>query len=187
MTVFRASRFVASVLAFVVALAAGTGWAWADISIVALGASNTAGKGVAVEQAYPAQVESMLRARGYSVRVTNAGVSGDTPRGMLGRLNSAVPAGTSIVILNPGGNDLRACNRRRGGGQCATREEHAAVIGQIRSQLRARGIKVVMATFGDMPDRFRQADGRHLTPEVHRMIAARLLPQIVAALGGRKR
>ena len=32
--------------------------------IVALGASNTAGKGVSRDQAFPAQLEAMLRAKG---------------------------------------------------------------------------------------------------------------------------
>src|ERR1700722_13988262 len=74
-------------------------------TIVALGASNTAGKGVSSSEAYPAQLEAILRARGLSVTVVNAGISGDTTEGMLGRLDQAVPDGTSAVILQPGGND----------------------------------------------------------------------------------
>src|SRR5919112_5342516 len=76
----------------------------APVLITALGASNTAGKGVSPGQAFPAQLEAMLRGRGYDVQVINAGVNGDTPQGMLARLSSSVPAGTRIVILNPGGN-----------------------------------------------------------------------------------
>ena len=36
-------------------------------TVVALGASNTYGKGVQRDQAYPAQLEAVLRSRGYSV------------------------------------------------------------------------------------------------------------------------
>jgi acyl-CoA thioesterase-1 len=125
----------------------------------------------------------MLRAKGFDVQVINAGVNGDTPLGMLNRISSDVPAGTRIVILNPGGNDLRGCGRRRGGGTCASPEEHAASVGQVVAALRARGIKVIMAKFGRKSASMRQADGRHLTPEAHRMVAAQLLPQVVAALG----
>lgn len=154
-------------------------------TIVALGASNTAGKGVGRDQAYPAQLQAMLQTQGFNgVRVINAGINGDTPTGMLQRLGSSVPEGTKLVILNPGGNDLRAC--RKGGGECATEEEHRAVIEKIRDRLRARGIPVVMAKFGNKPNRDRQADGRHLTPEAHRAVAAQLLPQVTAALGGRQ-
>ena len=38
-------------------------------TVVALGASNTYGKGVARNQAFPAQLEAILRAKGLNVRV----------------------------------------------------------------------------------------------------------------------
>ncbi len=76
-------------------------------TVVALGASNTYGKGVARNEAFPAQLEAILRAKGSSVRVMNAGINGDTTEGMLRRLDSVVPNGTSAVILQPGGNDRR--------------------------------------------------------------------------------
>lgn len=53
----------------------------ANAQIVALGASNVAGKGVDSSEAYPAQLERLLAARGYHVHVANAGVSGDTNLG----------------------------------------------------------------------------------------------------------
>ncbi len=46
------------------------GAAAADTLIVALGASSTAGKGVAPAETYPAQLESMLNAKGMHVRGT---------------------------------------------------------------------------------------------------------------------
>ncbi len=98
--------------------------------MVALGASNTYGKGVARSEAYPAQLEKILRAKGLNVRVINAGVNGEKTASMLSRLDRAVPKGTNVVILQPGGND-----RRKGG---------TDVTGEIRSRLGARGIKVVM-------------------------------------------
>src|SRR5437016_235203 len=79
----------------------------ADTKIVALGASNTAGFGASFGQSYPAQLEAMLKANGYKVQVVNAGIPGDTTRGMLARLDASVPADARIVILQPGGNDLR--------------------------------------------------------------------------------
>src|ERR1700737_1178524 len=72
-------------------------------TIVALGASNTYGKGVARNQAFPAQLETILRAKGLNVRALNAGINGDTTEGMLRRLDSAVPSGANAVILQPGG------------------------------------------------------------------------------------
>ena len=43
----------------------------AQVNIVAVGASTTAGKRVGLEAAYPAQLESMLRAKGYDVSIRN--------------------------------------------------------------------------------------------------------------------
>lgn len=144
----------------------------AQAQIVAIGASNTAGKGVAASEAFPAQLEAMLRAKGRKIQVTNAGISGDTTAGMLARLSRDVPAGTKIVILQFGGNDFR-----RG----RTGADHEANIAAIRSQLRARGIGVVEAD-GFVRTALRagmiQADGQHLTVEGHRHVAAALLRSI---------
>src|SRR5262249_40105746 len=84
----------------------------APATVVAIGASNTYGAGrrgggVGTSEAFPAQLERMLKARGYDVRVINAGVPGDTTAGMLARLDSAVPEGARVVIIQPGGNDAR--------------------------------------------------------------------------------
>jgi len=107
----------------------------AAVNIVALGASNTAAKGLSSQQAYPAQLEAMLRARDYDAHVSNAGVNGDTTAGMLGRLGSSVPPGTHVVILQPGGNDMRATRRNR---IIASPEQRQANIAAIMAQLRAR-------------------------------------------------
>ena len=126
-------------------------------TIVALGASNTYGKGVARNQAYPAQIEAVLRAKGMSIRVVNAGINGDTTEGMLGRLGSVVPDGTSAVILQPGGND-----RRKG------RPDRTA---DIQSRLSARGIPVIMLANGMLRGLPHQPGGQHLTPEGYHMLA----------------
>ena len=122
---------------------------------------------------FPAQLQAMLKARGHDARVTNAGINGDTTAGMLARLSSAVPSGTQVVIVQPGGND-----RRKGQ---SGRESNIATI---TSQLAARKIKVIMLdrVLGNMAQHL-QPDGQHLTPEGHRIVAARLLPQVTAAIG----
>src|SRR5665647_2716997 len=99
-------------------------------TVVALGASNTYGKGVARNQAFPAQLEAILRAKGFNVRVINAGINGDTTEGMLRRMDHVVPNGTGAVILQPGGNDGRKGSPDR--------------TAEIRSRLSARGIQVIM-------------------------------------------
>jgi len=142
-------------------------------TIVALGASNTFGKGVAREQAYPAQLEAILRARGHDARVVNAGVNGETTGEMLRRLDQAVPNGTSVVILQPGGND-----RRKG-----AEAERAGNISQIRNKLEGRGIRVVILENNMLRGLPHQPDGQHLTPEGYRALAQSLAARVTSAMG----
>ena len=75
------------------------------INIVAFGDSLTAGLGLAASQAFPAQLQRALVAKGIAVNIANAGVSGDTATGGLSRLDWSVPDGTDAVILELGAND----------------------------------------------------------------------------------
>ncbi|HEX6001640.1 MAG TPA: arylesterase [Hyphomicrobiaceae bacterium] len=77
----------------------------APLHIVVLGDSLVAGFQLKASDAFPAQLERALRARGHTVEVTNAGVSGDTTAAGLERVGWAVPKGTDAVILELGGND----------------------------------------------------------------------------------
>ena len=165
----RALRFTTlGCLAFLALLNFGTVSADAA-TIVALGASNTYGKGVARNQAYPAQLEAILRAKGSNVRVVNAGINGDTTESMLARLDRAVPNGTSAVILQPGGND-----RRKG------RPDRTA---DIQSRLSGRGIPVIMLGNSMLRGLPHQPDGQHLTPEGYHMLAESLASQVSGAIG----
>jgi acyl-CoA thioesterase I len=75
------------------------------LNIVAFGDSLTAGYGLAVNEAFPAQLQRALEARGVAATIMNAGVSGDTTAGGLSRLDWSVPDGTDAVILELGAND----------------------------------------------------------------------------------
>jgi acyl-CoA thioesterase-1 len=177
---------MAKVLIIALALLAPAFVVWnaqaTSVTIVALGASNTYGKGrgahpggVVQSQAYPAQLQALLKAKGIDARVINAGIPGDTTAGMLARLNSAVPSGTRIVILQTGGNDAR-----RGLGA-----EAAGNTAQITSKLRERGIKVILLDRLDAyaPPSTRDPDGQHYNAQGHAAIAAGLLPQVMAGIG----
>jgi acyl-CoA thioesterase-1 len=78
----------------------------APIKIVALGDSLTAGYNLPASAAFPVKLERALRAKGYAVEVTNAGVSGDTASGGLARLDWSVPDDTAAVIVELGANDM---------------------------------------------------------------------------------
>jgi acyl-CoA thioesterase I len=75
------------------------------IKIVVLGDSLSAGLGLPVEDAFPARLAEVLKGKGVAATIANAGVSGDTASGGLGRLDWSVPDGTDAVIVELGAND----------------------------------------------------------------------------------
>jgi acyl-CoA thioesterase-1 len=75
------------------------------ITIVAFGDSLTAGYGVKASEAFPAQLQMALQAKGYKVTIVNAGVSGDTTADGLGRLDWALQPVPDGAILELGAND----------------------------------------------------------------------------------
>lgn len=75
------------------------------LEIVAFGDSLTAGYGLAPGESFPEQLETALRARGETVTVVNAGVSGDTSSAGLSRLDWSVPETADLVIVELGAND----------------------------------------------------------------------------------
>jgi acyl-CoA thioesterase I len=160
-------------LAAAVAVLFATGEASAaSIRIVALGASNTAGKGVGASAAWPAQLEAMLRARGYDAAVDNAGISGDDTSRMVARLGGAVPDGTKLVIME----------------KAATNDRMRAVDTQanvrvITAQLSARRIRlIVIPGMHGWANNQLQPDGIHITEQGHAVVARRLLPLVMAAV-----
>jgi acyl-CoA thioesterase-1 len=174
----RRVGYVRSVLCLAAAVFSAAGFGFAETAhaqIVAFGASNVAGRGVSPSEAFPAQLERMLAAKGYNVHVANAGISGDTNAGMLARLDQAVPDGTRIVLLGTIGGTFNA--RRLGQGD--QKAEFAAIVARLRS----RRIKIIPVTANGVGRNDLQADGTHLTAEGHARLAARLLPSVVRALG----
>lgn len=168
-----------------------------EMKIVALGASQTHGKGVAREHAYPSQLEQLLRVQGLAVSVVNAGVDGDTSADIAARLDKAVPEGTALVILQPGTNDRNARGKRGTLSEEETRENIEAILGKLR----ARNIKAILlgypgggggpvakkhaaAWFGQIriPEEHRQADGQHYTKEGYALLAAQMAPVVKAQL-----
>ena len=171
----RAVRPLSAAATILAGLALSAALAQTGVRIVALGASNTQGWGVAPAESYPAQLQALLKAKGIEAAVANAGIPGDTTAGMLGRLAEAVPDGTRLVILQPGTNDERM-------GIGPERERN---IAEMRSRLAARGIALVLvenAVLDALPRAELRPDGIHFTPVGYAILAERLLPQVLAAI-----
>jgi acyl-CoA thioesterase I len=91
--------------------------------------------GLTVSQAFPAQLEVALRARGLDVRVTNAGVSGDTTAGGLARLDWTLADYPQLVIIELGANDaLRGLSP----------EEAAINLDTILTRLKQQGVTALL-------------------------------------------
>jgi acyl-CoA thioesterase I len=104
--------------------------------IVVLGDSLVAGFQLKVSDAFPAQLERALKARGHSVEIINAGVSGDTTAGGLERLKWAIPDATDAVILELGANDaLRGLDPARA----------KANLDKIILSLKSDGLEILLA------------------------------------------
>lgn len=108
----------------------------AQIHIVAYGDSGVAGKGLPREEAYPAQLERMLRGKGYDVTVKNAGVNGRTSADAVANLSSIGTA--DIVIVQFGVNDAKH------GVAAATIRQN---IGIVVSKLKQRGAAVLVVGY----------------------------------------
>jgi acyl-CoA thioesterase-1 len=177
----------------------------APVKIVALGDSLAAGLGLADGDSFPTRLQAALAAKGDTVTIANAGVSGDTASGGLARLDWSVPDGTDAVILELGANDML-----RGIDPNATRdaldtilrrlqERHIAVLicgmraapnlgaeyGRafegIYPQLAAKyGIPLYPFFLDGVAGNLGllQHDGLHPTPAGVDVIVARILPQV---------
>jgi acyl-CoA thioesterase-1 len=173
-----------------------------DATIVALGDSNTQGYGVNPQDAFPSRLESRLRGSGHHVRVVNAGVLGNTLGGLLARVDSQVPPGTQLVIVQGGFNDID---------QDVPPNVSAANMRAILAQLQARGVKTILCGFFDQkwdaigrkfaaqynavfvpgntcydPDN-KGPDGLHMSAAGHAVVAARLARVVGPLLGANAR
>jgi acyl-CoA thioesterase-1 len=177
--------------------------------IVAFGDSLTAGFGADTGDSYPDYLEKDLNAMGYRYQVINQGISGNTTKDGVDRLQDALRLKPVVVIVAFGGNDVL-----RGLPIASTREN----LDRIVSTLLDSGAKVVLGgitlppNYG--PDYIRQfnqtytllaakyhvpmlpfllknvygvpggmqADGIHATDQGNAQVAKNLLPLIVPAL-----
>ncbi|MCF6249221.1 MAG: arylesterase [Desulfobacula sp.] len=78
----------------------------ADVKILILGDSLSAGLGVESEQAFPSLVQEMFNQKGLGhVKITNGSISGSTSAGAFSRLKWFLKARPDILVLALGAND----------------------------------------------------------------------------------
>jgi acyl-CoA thioesterase I len=111
--------------------------------IVCFGDSLTAGYGTEAGQTYPDYLQADLDAAGYKYRVVNAGISGNTTKDGVERVNAIVAMKPTIVVVEFGGNDgLRGLRI----------EDSRANLDKIVATLTSSGTRVVLAGITLPPD-----------------------------------
>ena len=111
--------------------------------IVCFGDSLTAGYGAELGKSYPDYLQASLDAKGYHYRVVNEGISGNTTKDGVERVDSIVAMKPAIVVVEFGGNDgLRGLRI----------EDSRANLDKIVAILKSSGAKVVLAGITLPPD-----------------------------------
>lgn len=172
----------ASLQAFLVlaaAIFAGPAAAQKPVTVLALGDSLTAGFGLPADKSFPAQLQARLLRDGLSVRVINAGVSGDTTAGGLARLDWALADKPDIAIVELGANDgLRGVEPKI----------IAANLDAIVARLKARGIAVLLAGMIAPPNMGRAYAGEFnaVFPDIAKRHGVPLYPFFLDGVAGDK-
>ena len=111
--------------------------------IVCFGDSLTEGHGAEYGKSYPDYLQSDLDARGYHYRVVNEGISGNTTKDGLERVDQILALKPAIVVVEFGGNDgLRGLRI----------EDTRANLDKIVATLKSSGTKVALAGITLPPD-----------------------------------
>jgi acyl-CoA thioesterase-1 len=111
--------------------------------LVCFGDSLTAGYGADPGQSYPDYLQADLDAMGYKYRVVNEGISGNTTKDGVERLNIVVALKPAVVVVEFGGND---------GLRGLPIEDSRTNLDRIVATLKASGAKVVLAGITLPPD-----------------------------------
>lgn len=115
-----------------------------NTTILAIGDSNTYGAGVERNEAYPAQLEKKLTNNGYSCKVMNKGINGNTSKDGAARLGEALAEyQPDIVILLFGVADLR-----RG----SSIEDIYHNLSEMIERARGAGAQVIIVGYQGYPD-----------------------------------
>jgi len=171
-------------------------------AIAFVGTSLTAGYGLAApeDDRYTAVLQRRVDSLGLGFRVVNAGVSGDTSRGGLERMDWVLRTDPRVLVIELGGNDglrgidpaamednLQAIIDRAREQRPDIRivvtgmqappnlgprygQEFAAVFARIAERNDTEFVPFILEDVGGIPE-LNQADGIHPTPEGHRIMA----------------
>jgi acyl-CoA thioesterase-1 len=147
--------------------------------VLVLGDSVAAGYGIDISQAFPARLQEKIDAKGWNFKVVNAGQSGDTSAGGLGRMDWLLKNRVDVLVLELGAND-----GLRGAAAEVTKKNLQAIIDRTKqkypkAKIVVAGMKVPPNMGSDYGRRFES-----IFPEVAKKNKAALVPFILEDVGG---
>jgi acyl-CoA thioesterase-1 len=128
--------------------------------IVCFGDSLTAGYGVDPEESYPSRLQADLDHEGYHYRVVNMGISGETTKDGLARVDRVIAIKPAIAVVEFGGND-----GLRGVPISSSRANLDAIVARLRSA----GVQVMLAGI-TLPPQF-SSDYIHQFNDTYTLVA----------------
>ena len=147
--------------------------------ILFFGDSLTAGYGLSTEEAFPALAETNLIKDGKSVKVVNAGLSGETSAGGLSRIDWILRQPVDIFVLELGAND-----GLRGLPLDQTRKNLQSILDKVKAKYPKT--KFVLAGMMVPPNMGKEytTDFKKIYPDLAKKNNATLIPFLLEGVGG---
>ena len=148
-------------------------------NILFLGDSITAGYGLEPASAYPALIQEKIDAKHWPFKVINAGQSGDTTAGGLGRMDWLLKNRVDVLVVELGGND-----GLRGLPADTTRKNLQAIIDLTRK--RYPDAKIILAAMRVPPNMGHDYAKKFdvIFAELAKKNKAALIPFVLDGVGG---
>ncbi|HZY78789.1 MAG TPA: arylesterase [Cyclobacteriaceae bacterium] len=148
-------------------------------NILFFGDSLTAGYGLSTEEAFPALLEKELNKTSQQVKVTNAGLSGETSAGGLSRIDWILRQPVDIFVLELGAND-----GLRGLPLDQTRKNLQAIIDKVKAK--HPNVKLVLAGMMVPPNLGKEytSEFRNIYPDLAAKNKGTLVPFLLEGVAG---
>lgn len=148
-------------------------------SILFFGDSLTAGYGLSPEEAFPALIEKELNKKSNTVKVTNAGLSGETSAGGLARIDWVLRQPIDVFVLELGAND-----GLRGLPLDQTRKNLQGIIDKVKAKYpKAKLVLAGMMVPPNMGKQYSQ-EFKNIYPDLAKKNNATLIPFLLDGVGG---
>jgi len=148
-------------------------------NILFFGDSLTAGYGLSPEEAFPALMEKELNKTTPQVKVTNAGLSGETSAGGLSRIDWILRSQVDIFVLELGAND-----GLRGLPLDQTRKNLQSIIDKVKAKY--PNVKLVLAGMMVPPNLGKEYTNefKNIYPDLAKQNKGTLIPFLLEGVAG---